>query len=439
MKRTRYAQVGLGGRARSFYEWIASDYTDSAELVGFCDLNQTRMNYANRVLQEQFSYAPVPTYRADAFDRMVAECKPDVVIVTSIDRTHHRYIVRALELGCDAITEKPMTVDAGKCQQILDAVERTGRKLRVTFNYRYSPHASLVRQLLMEGVIGTVTAVHFEWLLDLVHGADYFRRWHRDKRNSGGLLVHKATHHFDLINFWLDSAPELVMALGGLRFYGHENAEERGVTNFYTRAHGSEAARDDPFALHLDQSEALTEMYLNAEHEDGYFRDQSVFGDGISIEDTMALLVRYDSGAFMSYSLTAYAPWEGLRIALTGDRGRLELTVRESSYVNAQGSKSQEGVAKERELRICPHFAQPYEVEIPEPEGGHGGADPLLAADLFGEPKPDPLRRAASHIDGAMSILTGIAGNISLDTGNPVHPQRLIRWPAGSRSPSGAT
>ena len=66
--------------------------------------------------------------------------------------------------------------------------------------------------------------------------ADYFRRWHRDKRNSGGLLVHKATHHFDLINFWLGSAPELVMALGGLRFYGHENAQERGVTDFYTRA-----------------------------------------------------------------------------------------------------------------------------------------------------------------------------------------------------------
>ena len=106
MKRTRYAQVGVGGRARSFYESVASDYTDRAELVGFCDLNQTRMNYANRVLQEQFGHAPVPTYSADAFDRMVAERTPDVVIVTSIDRTHHRYIVRALELGCDAITEK---------------------------------------------------------------------------------------------------------------------------------------------------------------------------------------------------------------------------------------------------------------------------------------------------------------------------------------------
>ena len=436
-QRTRYAQVGIGGRARSFYEWIAGDYADSAELVGFCDLNRTRMRYANRVLQERFGHAPAPTYHADAFDRMVAECKPDVVIVTTIDRTHHHYIVRALELGCDVITEKPMTVDAAKCQQILDAVERTGRNLRVTFNYRYSPHASLVRRLLMDGTIGTVTAVHFEWLLDLTHGADYFRRWHRDKRNSGGLLVHKATHHFDLINFWLGSAPELVMALGGLRFYGHENAQQRGVTDFYTRAYGSEAARDDPFALHLDRSETLTEMYLKAEHEDGYHRDRSVFGDGISIEDTMALLVRYDSGALMSYSLTAYAPWEGLRIALTGDRGRLELTVRESSYVNAQGAKSQEGAAKERELRIWPHFAAPYKVEIPDPEGGHGGghsgADPLLAADLFGPPKPDPLRRAASHVDGAMSILTGIAGNLSMETGGPVHPQRLVRWPAGSR------
>ena len=97
--------------------------------------------------------------------------------------------------------------------------------------------------------------------------------------------------------------------------------------------------------------------------------------------------------------------------------------------MNAQGSKSQEGVTKEHELRIYPHFAESYEVEIPQPEGGHGGADPLLAAELFGDPDPDPLRRAASHIDGAMSILTGIAANISLETGSPVYPQQLVRWP----------
>lgn len=78
--------------------------------------------------------------------------------------------------------------------------------------------------------------MHFEWLLNTEHGADYFRRWHRDKRNSGGLLVHKSTHHFDLVNFWLNSEPETVYAQGDLRFYGKANAEERGVTEFYNRS-----------------------------------------------------------------------------------------------------------------------------------------------------------------------------------------------------------
>ena len=67
-------------------------------------------------------------------------------------------------------------------------------------------------------------------MLDTSHGADYFRRWHREKDKSGGLLVHKSTHHFDLVNWWLASSPKTVFAMGGLRFYGRENAEGRGVT-----------------------------------------------------------------------------------------------------------------------------------------------------------------------------------------------------------------
>lgn len=95
----------------------------------------------------------------------------------------------------------------------------------------------------MNGAIGDVHSVHFEWLLNTEHGADYFRRWHRDKRNSGGLLVHKSTHHFDLVNFWLGSRPQTVYAQGSLMFYGKENAEKRGVTEFYSRARGSEIAK----------------------------------------------------------------------------------------------------------------------------------------------------------------------------------------------------
>jgi len=424
----RYALVGTGGRAEFFWGSLARDFRETSELVAFCDINQVRMNYSNKLLQEKYNHPPIPTYTADRFDDMIREQKPDYVIVTSIDRTHHTYIIRAMELGCDVISEKPMTVDEEKCQEILDAVKRTGRKLRVTFNYRYAPHNSKIRELIRDGVIGEVYSVHFEWLLNTQHGADYFRRWHRDKRNSGGLLVHKSTHHFDLVNFWLGTQPKKVFALGGLRFYGRENAERRGETKFYQRAHGSENAKNDPFALHLEENPHLKSMYLDAESEDGYQRDQSVFGDGISIEDTMGVLVEYKNKAIMTYSLNAYLPWEGFNVVFNGSKGRIEVKVVEQSYINSGGDKALEGAVVGKTINVFPMFGQPYTVPIEEGKGGHGGGDPILLNDLFGTPIDDPLNRAASHIDGAMSILTGIAGNISLRTGQPVYVDNLVKF-----------
>jgi predicted dehydrogenase len=424
----RYAIVGLGGRSRMYYQALATRYAGTSKLVGFCDVNQTRMDYANQMLHEMTGAEPVNAYSFLDFDRMIEEQKPDVVIVTSIDRTHHTYIVRAMELGCDVISEKPMTIDKDKCQAILDAIRRTGRKLRVTFNYRYAPHNSKIRELIAAGAIGDVHSVHFEWLLDTYHGADYFRRWHRDKRNSGGLLVHKATHHFDLVNFWIASHPKIVFAMGDLRFYGRENAEKRGVTQFYSRAHGSEQARDDPFALHMEDNPRLKAMYLDAEKEDGYYRDQSVFGDGISIEDTMGVMVRYKNQAIMTYSLNAYLPWEGYRIAFNGSRGRLQALIVERPYINAGGEGAAEGTTRIKQITVFPQFAEPYEAEISEGVGGHGGGDTVMLDDIFGAPSPDPLNRAASHIDGAMSILTGIAANESIHTGMPVNVDDLVRF-----------
>ncbi|KFZ12665.1 hypothetical protein V502_06980 [Pseudogymnoascus sp. VKM F-4520 (FW-2644)] len=424
---TRYAQVGTGSRASFFYTAIARDFRSAAALVAFCDTNQTRMDVANDKI-ETLTGERVPTYKAADFDRMIEETKPDQVIVTTIDRTHHGYIIRAMELGCDVISEKPMTTDETHCQEILDAVKRTGRKLRVTFNYRYAPHNTKIRELLADNTIGQVFSVHFEWLLNTQHGADYFRRWHRDKRNSGGLLVHKSTHHFDLVNFWLGSQPKTVFALGELNFYGKENAEKRGEEKFYSRAHGSEAAKDDPFALHMEDHPELKALYLDAEKEDGYYRDQSVFGDGINIEDTMGVIVKYQSGAMLTYNLVAYSPLEGFRICFNGSKGRLEVNVIEKSYVNGGGDRNLEGAVDDIEITVHPLFGESYKVQIDQGQGGHGGGDPVLLNDLFGQPAPDRFNRAASHIDGAMSILTGIAANQSIRTGQAVQVKGLVQF-----------
>jgi predicted dehydrogenase len=431
----RYAIVGTGSRAGMFIGAITTTYRESAELVALCDLSRTRMNWYNRQLKVETGLPPRPTYHATEFERMIRETKPEIVIVATIDCAHHEYIIRAMELGCDVISEKPMTIDAGKVRAIFDAIERTGRSLRVTFNYRYAPAYTQFRELMMQGVVGQPLAVDFSWMLDTSHGADYFRRWHREKHNSGGLMVHKATHHFDLVNWWIDSYPSSVFAMGNLSFYGRKNAEARGEYYSYERYTGVPEAADDPFALFLDQKEVFRGLYLAAEAETGYLRDRNVFGEPITIEDTMSVTARYRNGVILSYCLIAYCPWEGLRVAISGSQGRIELEVVENiNHLLGDGQAKEAGASKESfksvRIRVYPMFGEAYDVPVSAGEGGHGGADPVMLEQLFSPNPPyDRYNRAASHIDGAASVLTGIAANESMRTGQLIQIADLFELP----------
>ncbi|MCC6679906.1 MAG: Gfo/Idh/MocA family oxidoreductase [Phycisphaeraceae bacterium] len=436
-RRKRYAIVGTGSRAAMFIEAASKTYVRHADLVGFCDISQARMNYWNQRMREGYSHPVVPTYLAGQFDRMITETQPDVVIVASMDSTHHHYIVHSVELGCDVICEKPMTIDEQKAKAVLDAVARTGRKVTVTFNYRYVPSVTLVRDMVMSGRIGTPLAVDLMWTLNTSHGADYFRRWHREKDKSGGLLVHKATHHFDLVNFWVGSYPQTVFAMGDLKFYGRTNAANRGEHYEYDRYTDAPGAGKDPFAFDLRRLEELRGLYLDAEADSGYIRDRNVFGDNITIEDTMAVIARYHNGVQLSYSLVAYSPWEGLRACITGTKGRIELFEYHGSHVIVDEADKQLGNERRSEgpevpgignfAVYYPMFGKPVELKIPEASGGHGGGDRLILEQLFLPNQPaDRYCRQADHIDGAASILLGIAANRSIETGQPVDVRQLL-------------
>ena len=405
--RQRFALAGTGSRGSGTWgEDLARHYADRVEIVGLFDRNGARARAAQRLIGTD---APV---FAD-FDTMVRQSKPHAVIVATVDSTHAEYIVRALDLGVDVLTEKPMCTDAAQCQAILDAVRRTGRAVTVTLNARHAREAKKVKALLLEGAIGRVLSVDFHEYLDTSHGADYFRRWHRFAANSGTLLVHKASHHFDLASWWLDAEPLEVSARGDLRVYGR-NGEVRG-TNCRTCPHRARC----PFAWDVTRTPRYVELYVKCESEDGYLRDGCVFDERIDIYDTMSVTVRYAGGALLTYTAGAYLPFEGHSVSFNGTTGRLD-------YVEMRG-----GGHERRELRLTRRFGRSEVITDlpPEREGGHAGADASLQDLLFrNEPASDPLHLRADLRAGALSSLVGIAARHSIERGGqPVTIRDLVR------------
>jgi len=404
--RLKIALVGTGDRGISMWgKPLLEKYGDVLEFAGLCDINAKRVVFA-----KEYMGAACRTFTD--FDEMVKTTSPNTVIVTTMDCFHAKYICRAMELGCDVITEKPLTTDEKMCQAIIDTERRTGRKVRVTFNYRYNPGAERTKELLMSGEIGQITSVDFTYYLNTDHGASYFRRWHGFKQNSGSLLVHKATHHFDLLNWWLDAEPLEVNAYGALRHYGFNSpfCGERCMTCSHKGT--------CPYFWDITTNEFYMNLYVNCESEDGYMRDACLFRRNINIWDTMSAQVRYHNGVLLNYSLNACMPYEGYLAGFNGTRGRLD--VRE---YHSQPWK----VESLADFRITRNFGSTKTMAIPLADSGHWGADQKMQDMILRGPLPDPLAQTAGTRAGALSILIGVAARHSIEWQRPIFIDELVR------------
>lgn len=426
MRRKRIALVGTGIRGISLWgQTVQKDYGDLVEFVGLCDRNPGRLELAKQAIG-----VSCPVYTN--FEQMMAETKPEMVIVTTVDATHHEFIIRAMELGADVITEKPLTTDEVKCQAILDAEKRTGRVCTVAFNYRYATLFSAIKEQLAQNPIGELSSVDFNWYLNVYHGASYFRRWHGERAHSGTLLVHKATHHFDLLNWFIDSDPVEVTAYGSLEHYGKNNPF-RGK-NCRSCPHQSRC--DYYWDIHEDP--VAVALYAKNEHHDGYIRDNCLWRNEIDIFDKMSVQITYANNTLVNYSLTTYSPYEGWKIAFNGKTGRMEswedLPWRAEEKLNqaklhaAEMSQAkEEEEARYDEIFLMKNFSPSYEIKkVRAGSSGHGGGDSRLLDRIFrGSAMPDPYRHAAGTRDGAMSCLVGIAARKSIDEHRPVRMEEL--------------
>ncbi|MDH5379992.1 MAG: Gfo/Idh/MocA family oxidoreductase [Cyclobacteriaceae bacterium] len=417
-KKLKVALVGTGARGTTFWgKRLIDTYSDILEFVGLSDINPGRLEFAKNYMK-----AKCPTY-VD-FDKMMVETKPDLLIVTTKDSTHHQFIIKGLDFGCDVLTEKPLTTDERKCQDILDAERRNKKNLIVGFNYRWNPYVTKVKELLQNNEIGQITSVDFHWYLNNYHGASYFRRWHGLRQSSGTLLVHKATHHFDLLNWWIDSDPMEVFAYGDLEHYGSKGPF-RGKN--CRNCHFTEECK---YYWDITKDSFSKKMYADHEEHDGYIRDNCLFREEINIYDKMSAQIKYANNVVLNYSLNTYSPYEGWKVSITGHNGKIEAWLDVPWFSKSKFSQddlhkmemSQDEMPQDTQALILHKNWQDYNtIFVPFDRSGHGGGDGRLQDKIFRNPlNPDPYKHAAGSRDGAMAALIGIAARNSIETGVPV-------------------
>jgi predicted dehydrogenase len=417
--KTRYAICGLS--ARAVYHFAlpllgkstgvgAQDFSAQSEIVGILDLDPQRVSQ----FCEKFDLR-IPCFSPEqGAEALIAETRPDVLLVAGPDHSHCDHILAGLRAGIRVISEKPVVIDCDQMRQVLDAEKISKGSLQVAHNYRYADTSRRIKRLLLEGRIGRITNVEFVYNLDTRHGASYFYRWNRERANSGGLSIHKCVHHVDLINWLVGSAPESVFAYGALNYYGSKGAHRPLPVGREVLTPAQTRERCPYFQQHYAAQGVSPEKlvtpgwdHLNLPYAAQYTKDRYIYDDEIDIEDTYSAVLRYQNGVSMSYSCNFSTPWEGYTLGINGTEGRLEV----SHHSNPDPTGLTPAPAEQDTIVIMPLFGGREEIAVPLAEGGHGGADPMIQRDLFLAPSLESreLSLASSSYDGALAVAAGEA------------------------------
>ena len=386
-----YAICGLSSRAiaefaipligiRELPEY--GDFSQYGRIAAFLDIDAERCREFNKRAGTDF-----PVYLPGEFERMIAETKPDYVVVAGPDFNHAEYIIKALEHNIDVISEKPVVANCDQANAVFKAEKASKASVRVTHNFRFTPMHIALKRLIKSGEIGQITNVEMTYNLDSYHGSSYFRRWNRDRKMSGGLTITKECHHFDLLNWLIDDIPEQVFAFGALNYYGSKGfhkpeptngkklsvSQQKAMCPYHKRWHspGKELPKDD----HLISYNKLFSIPKDVQYPPD--KELYIYDDDIEIEDTYSVVIRYDKGASVAYSANFSAPWEGYILGINGSRGRIEV-----KHYTAP-SRCNFHIDKEQKIFIYPLFGEGYTIDIKNIEGGHGGADPYLKHEMF--------------------------------------------------------
>ncbi|MBI4664669.1 MAG: Gfo/Idh/MocA family oxidoreductase [Verrucomicrobia bacterium] len=207
----RVGFLGVGAMGNSHLKTITEHHSDVAEAAAICARSESNI---------QRALGMAPQARVFQEEERLIQSDLDAVFVSTPNVTHVPLALAILQAGKHLFLEKPVGITKAECSRLVEAASETDRVVLIGHELRYSPYFRRIKELVEAGEIGQPRLV---WCREFRGPFQKKSRdWIQDDRQSGGALVDKNCHHFDLMNWWVGARPKRVCAFGG-------NAVERVI------------------------------------------------------------------------------------------------------------------------------------------------------------------------------------------------------------------
>ena len=207
--------VGTGGIAQAVHLPAYKKLQDEGKvrIVALCDIKPDRLEEANR------KFGPARTY-AD-YQELLADPEVDAVDVCTPNFMHMPPVVAALEAGKDVICEKPIALNGGQGQKMVEASQKAGRRLQVGLNMRFGAGPQAIKRLADRGKFGEIYYARAQAIRR--RGVPTWGVFTEKDKQGGGPLIDIGVHILDM-TLWLMGHPKPVAVSGtAATKFGHRS------------------------------------------------------------------------------------------------------------------------------------------------------------------------------------------------------------------------
>jgi predicted dehydrogenase len=288
----------------------------------------------------------------------------DAVVIASPNHTHAEVLEDALATDLHVLVEKPLCTTIEDCRTVLDMAQGRSAVTWVGLEYRYMPPITRLMQEVEGGTIGDLKMLairehRFPFLFKV-------NDWNRFNRNTGGTLVEKCCHYFDLMTAIIGERPTRVFASGG---------------------------------------------------QDVNHLDEEYDGETPDILDNAYVVIDYPGGAraMLDLCMFAEATFNQEEVVAVGDQGKVEAFIPE--MVVRIGRRGRHFIGD----------VESYDIADPRVSylGHHHGSSQLEHLDFIEACKTGAAPEVSLE-DGLLSVAVGVAAHKSIDEGRPVEMSEVL-------------